>query len=116
MTLTLHGITNCDTVKKARVWLATHKVEFAFHDFRKEGVTAEMLTRWMGGAGWDRLINRAGTTFKALPQADKQDLTQEKALALMTAHPALIKRPVLEGRGLLVVGFKPEIYAEALRV
>jgi Spx/MgsR family transcriptional regulator len=112
----MYGLKGCDTVKKARAWLANHRVEYRFHDLRADGVTAEMLGRWAGGVGWERLLNRAGTTYKAAPDAEKSDLNAEKALALMAAHPAMIRRPVLEGRTLLLVGFKPETYAEALRL
>lgn len=116
MTLTLHGIPNCDTVKKARDWLAAAGVAYAFHDYKKVGVDEAALRRWCAAKGWDVLLNRAGTTFKKLADADKADLSEDKAIALMLAQPSMIKRPVLEGDGLLLVGFKPEIYEAVIKV
>ena len=113
MALTLHGIPNCDTVKKARVWLDQHGVAYRFHDYKKDGVTAATLKAWAGEVGWEVLLNRAGTTFKALPDTDRQDLDEAKAIALMVRQPSMIKRPVVEGAGPLLVGFKPERYAAA---
>ena len=113
--LTLYGIPNCDTVKKARVWLDKHKVEYAFHDYKKAGVDKSMLEGWVKQAGWETLLNRAGTTFKKLPGADKENLTGKKAIALMLAQPSMIKRPVLERHGRIVVGFAPETYAATVR-
>lgn len=114
MTLTLHGIRNCDTMKKAWTWLDQNGVAYAFHDYKKQGIDRATLERWVREAGWEKLLNKAGTTFKNLPEPDKQDLTEEKAIALMLAQPSMIKRPVLEGPGWLVVGFKPELYAPLL--
>ncbi|WP_439533932.1 arsenate reductase [Polymorphobacter sp.] len=116
--LTIHGIPNCDTVKKARAWLAAAGIEARSHDFRKDGVPAA-LDDWVAAKGWEVLLNRAGTTFRALPDADKAGLDADRALALMRAAPATIKRPVLAGAradgGLvLLVGFKPEAWAAAL--
>lgn len=111
--LTLYGIPNCDTVKKARAWAAARGLDITFHDYRKQGVP-DALAAWVAEKGWEALLNRAGTTFKALPEADKAGLDAEKAIALMTAQPAMIKRPVLVGEGLLLVGFKPEQWAAAL--
>lgn len=111
MTLTLHGIRNCDTMKKAWTWLDQNGLAYAFHDYKKQGIDRASLERWAGQVGWEKLLNKAGTTFKNLPEADKQDIDQEKAIALMLAQPSMIKRPVLEGDGLLIVGFKPELYA-----
>ncbi len=110
--LTLYGIPNCDTVKKARVWLDKHKVEYAFHDYKKAGVDKSMLEGWVKQAGWETLLNRAGTTFKKLPDADKANITEKTAIALMLAQPSMIKRPVLEKKGKITVGFKPEEYAK----
>ena len=107
----LYGIPNCDTVKKARVWLDAAGVAYSFHDYKKAGVAEADITRWCDALGWDILLNRAGTTFKKLPETDKANLDQAKAIALMVAQPSMIKRPVLEGDGVLLVGFKPEIYA-----
>ena len=110
----LYGIPNCDTVKKARVWLKAQGQEYSFHDYKKAGVPEEALRRWVDAKGWEVLLNRAGTTFKKLPDADKTDLDPAKAISLMLAYPSAIKRPVLEGDGLLLVGFKQEIYAAAM--
>lgn len=112
MTITLYGIPNCDTVKKARMWLDAHGIAFVFHDYKKAGIDLATLTRWAGEVGWEVLLNRAGTTFKKLPDADKVNLDEEKAIALMCAQPSMIKRPVVSGAGALLVGYKPEVYAE----
>lgn len=107
----LYGIPNCDTVKKARGWLDGHGVAYEFHDYKKQGADAVKLRAWCNEMGWNVILNRAGTTFKALPDADKQDIDAGKAIALMVAQPSMIKRPVLEGAGKLLVGFKPDAYA-----
>lgn len=107
---TIYGIKNCDTMKKARTWLETHKVAHAFHDYKASGVDKATLEGWAGKVGWEILLNRAGTTFRKLPDADKEGLTQKKAIALMLAQPSMIKRPVLEHRGQITVGFKPDEY------
>lgn len=111
MTTTLHGIKNCDTMKKAWTWLDQNGVEYVFHDYRKAGINRATLERWAASVGWEALLNRNGATFRALSAADKQDLDAEKAIALMVAQPAMIKRPVLDRDGRLIVGFKPETYA-----
>ena len=108
--VTIYGIKNCDTMKKAFVWLDKHKLAYAFHDYKKDGVTKADLERWTKEMGWEVVLNRAGTTFRKLPDADKENLTQKKAIALMLAQPSMIKRPVLDIGGKLTVGFKPEIY------
>ena len=108
---TMFGIPNCDTIKKARTWLEKHGVEYAFHDYKKAGIEKALLEDWVKQAGWEALINRAGTTFRRLPEADKANLTEKKAVALMLAQPSLIKRPVLENKGRITVGFKPDEYA-----
>lgn len=113
MKLILYGIPNCDTVKKARVWLTDHGIAFDFHDYKKAGIDEASLKRWVDEVGWEKLLNRAGTTFRKLPDADKADLDEAKAIRLMLANPSMIKRPVVEGVGDLLVGFKPEIYAAA---
>ena len=113
MTVTLHGIRNCDTMKKAWTWLDTHGVAYSFHDYKKLGIDEATLRRWAGVVGWEVLLNRAGTTFRALPDADKTDLDEDKAIALMLANPSMIKRPVLESGGTLLVGFKPDTYLGA---
>ncbi len=112
--VTVYGIKNCDTMKKARAWLDAHGVECDFHDYKVAGIDAATLQGWAGKVGWEILLNRAGTTFRALPDADKTNLTEPKAIALMLAQPAMIKRPVLDRDGELLVGFKPEQFAAAL--
>ena len=111
--VTIHGIKACDTMKKARDWLEAHGVAYDFHDYKTRGVDRATLETWAARVGWETLLNRAGTTFRKLPDADKTGLTQAKAIALMVAQPSMIKRPVLEAGGKLIVGFKPEIYATA---
>ncbi len=110
MTIILYGIPNCDTVKKARVYLDGRNVAYQFHDYKKAGVEKSDLERWSKQAGWEKLLNKAGTTFKKLPDADKADIDETKAIALMLANPSMIKRPVVEGGETLLVGFKPEVY------
>jgi Spx/MgsR family transcriptional regulator len=110
----MYGIKNCDTIKKARAWLDAHAIAYAFHDYKTAGVDAARLARWIEAEGWETVLNRAGTTFRKLPDADKQDLDAGKATALMLAQPSMIKRPVLEHPGGLLIGFKPERYAQAL--
>jgi arsenate reductase len=110
----MYGIPNCDTIKKARTWLEKHKVAYDFHDYKKAGVDRAMLEGWARNVGWEVLLNRAGTTFRKLPDADKVGITEKKAIALMLAQPSLIKRPVLEAKGRLIVGFKPEEYTASL--
>lgn len=105
------GIKNCDTMKKARTWLETHGVEYVFHDYKAEGVTKERLEAWIKELGWETVLNRAGTTFKALPDADKTGINPKKAVALMQAQPSMIKRPILVRDGAVMAGFKPETYA-----
>jgi arsenate reductase len=107
---TLYGIKNCDTMKRARVWLDAHKVAYAFHDYKASGIDKATLASWARQVGWETLLNRAGTTFRKLPDADRDGLTERKAVALMLAQPSMIKRPVLEKGGELTVGFKPEAY------
>jgi len=111
MTITLHGIKACDTMHKARAWLEEHGVAYGFHDYKVAGAPPALLARWASKVGWEVLLNRAGTTFRKLPDADKTGLDEAKAIALMTAQPSMIKRPVLDVDGELIVGFKPEIYA-----
>jgi arsenate reductase len=106
----IYGIKNCDTMKKARTWLEAHKVAHQFHDYKVAGIDKATLEGWAKKVGWEILLNRAGTTFKKLPDADKDGITEKKAISLMRAQPAMIKRPVLEAKGKLTVGFKPEEY------
>jgi arsenate reductase len=108
LTITVHGIPNCDTVKKARTWLDAQGVAYRFHDFKKDGLEAETLRGWMADAGWEKLLNRAGTTFRKLPEADRSDLDAEKAVAIMLANPSAIKRPVVTGAGPVIIGFKAD--------
>jgi arsenate reductase len=112
MTITIYGIRNCDTMKKARSWLDSHDVAYDFHDYKTAGIDKDRLQHWSKTLGWETLLNRAGTTFRKLPDADKEGLNEKKALALMLAQPSMIKRPVLDLDGKLLVGFKPEIYAK----
>jgi arsenate reductase len=111
---TIYGIKNCDTMKKARAWLDAHGVSYAFHDYKAEGIQPAKLAGWADQVGWETLLNRAGTTFKKLPEADKAGVDLDKAIALMLAQPSMIKRPVVElPGGKLIVGFKPEVYEKA---
>jgi arsenate reductase (glutaredoxin) len=111
--LTIYGIKNCDTMKKARAWLDSHGVAFAFHDYKTAGIDRDRLKSWCKEAGWETVLNRAGTTFRALPDADKTGLTEAKAITLMLAQPSMIKRPVLDVGGRVLIGFKPEQYEAA---
>ena len=115
MTITIYGIKNCDTMKKARAWLDTHGVDYAFHDYKAVGIERERVEQWAKMVGWETLLNRSGMTFRNLPEEDKQGLDATKAMALMLAHPSMIKRPILDlGGGKLLVGFKPEYYRSAI--
>ena len=115
MSLTIYGIKNCDTMKKARAWLDRAGKPYAFHDYKAAGIDRARLEGWAGKVGWETLLNRAGTTFRKLPEADKAGLTEKKALALMIAQPSMIRRPVLElGDGSLLVGFKRSEYEAKL--
>lgn len=113
MTITLYGIRNCDTVKKASAWLDDHRIAYAFHDYKVAGIDRPRLEKWCREMGWEALINRAGTTFRNLPDADKQNLDAGKAIALMMAQLSMIKRPVLDLGSSRRVGFKPELYQAA---
>jgi len=110
MSATIYGIKNCDTMKKARAWLDAHGVTYQFHDYKQDGIDRARLAKWCDKAGWETLLNRAGTTFRKLPEAEKTDLDERRAIALMLAQPSMIKRPVLEIAGKLLVGFKPDLY------
>jgi arsenate reductase len=114
MTATMYGIPNCDTVKKARDWLAANGVAFEFHDYKKAGIDRASLERWVAEHGWETVLNRAGTTFRKLPDADRADLNADKAIDLMLAQPSMIKRPVLDLGDRRIVGFKPDVYQAAL--
>ena len=111
MKTTVYGIRNCDTMKKARAWLESHGVEYVFHDYKVEGIDRARLEAWSKAAGWETLLNRAGTTFRKLPDGAKKDLDERKALRLMLEQPSMIKRPVLERGRTLLVGFSPEKYS-----
>ena len=112
-TTTIFGIKNCDTMTKARAWLDGRGVEYAFHDYKVQGIDAVHLKRWTAEAGWETVLNRAGTTFRKLPDARKTGLDERKAIALMLEQPSMIKRPVLEVGGKLLIGFRSEDYAKA---
>lgn len=111
MSVTIYGIKNCSTMKKAFDWLDGHGVAYDFHDYRKAGVTEEALKRWCAAAGWEKVLNRAGTTFRKLPDEAKADLDEARAITLMIAQPSMIKRPVVETGETIELGFKPERYA-----
>jgi Spx/MgsR family transcriptional regulator len=115
MPATIYGIKNCDTMKKARAWLDTKGVPYAFHDYKAEGIDRERLEGWAREVGWETLLNRAGTTFRKLPDAEKAGIDERKALALMVDQPSMIKRPVLDLGNRLIVGFKAEQYETAFR-
>lgn len=112
--VTIYGIPNCDTMKKARVWLDGKGLAYDFHDYKKVGITTDKLEAWTDVVGWEVLLNKAGTTFRKLSDADKAGIDRAKAIALMVDQPSLIKRPVLEYPGGVLVGFKPEVYASTL--
>jgi arsenate reductase len=115
MDIRVYGIKNCDTIKRARRWLEAHGVYREFHDYKTAGIERARLERWCRELGWETLFNRAGTTFRKLPDADRKGLDARKAIALMLAQPSLIKRPVLDVDGRVLVGFRPEVYREVLR-
>ena len=114
MTITIYGIKACDTMKKARDWLDSHGVTYGFHDYKAVGIDRATLERWVGKVGWEVLLNKAGTTFRKLPDSDKTGLDEGRAVALMLAQPSMIKRPVLDLGERTLVGFKPDLYAAAL--
>ncbi|MGB3832214.1 MAG: ArsC family reductase [Mesorhizobium sp.] len=114
MTITMYGIPNCDTIKKARIWLEGHGVGYAFHNYREQGLEAARLDGWVERLGWEVLLNKSSATFRALPEADRQGLDAAGAKALMLANPTMIKRPVLDLGDRLLVGFKADAYAAAL--
>jgi arsenate reductase (glutaredoxin) len=115
MFITIYGIKNCDTMKKARAWLDKNGVAYEFHDYKTAGVERARLEKWEKKVGWETLLNRSGTTFRKLPDKDKNGLDADKAMALMLREPSMIKRPVLElGGGKVLVGFRPELYAASV--
>ncbi|ACB94660.1 ArsC family reductase [Beijerinckia indica] len=111
---TIYGIKACDTMKKARTWLDEHGIAYAFHDYKTAGIDRDRLESWARAIGWEKLLNRAGTTFRKLPEQDKEGLNQDKAIKLMLAQPSMIKRPVLDLGDRLLVGFKPADYEGAM--
>jgi arsenate reductase len=115
VTCKLYGIRNCDTVKKARAWLDSEGVDYSFHDYKKDGVDEGRLRAWVDQLGWEALLNRSGTTFRKLPEPERDVRHAEQAIALMLAHPSAIRRPVLESGATLLAGFKPELYQAALK-
>ncbi|MFN9096570.1 MAG: ArsC family reductase [Alphaproteobacteria bacterium] len=115
MTITIHGIKNCDTMKKARAWLEAEGIAHDFHDYKTAGIAPAKLQAWVQKAGWEALLNRAGTTFRKLPEDQKQELDEARALALMLAQPSMIKRPVLTLGDKLIIGFDPARYAALLK-
>jgi len=114
MTAILYGIPNCDTIKKAKAWLDERGIAYRFHDYKKAGVERAQLEGWTAEHGWETILNRAGTTFRALPDAAKTAIDRDKAIALMLDNPSMIKRPVLDLGDRTIVGFKPDVYAAAL--
>ncbi|MEO5321987.1 ArsC family reductase [Mesorhizobium sp. CC13] len=113
MSIVMYGIKNCDTIKKARTWLDARGVAYAFHDYKAAGIDGDSLRKWVREFGWETVLNRAGTTFRKLPDADRQGLDADKAIALMLAQPSMIKRPMLDLGGRRIIGFKPEAYEAA---
>jgi arsenate reductase len=109
-TVTIYGIKSCDTMHKARAWLEGQGVAYRFHDYKAAGIDRARLEKWVKALGWESLLNRAGTTFRKLPDPDKEGLTEKRAIALMLAQPSMIKRPVLEKDAKLLAGFKPDLY------
>ncbi len=114
--VTMYGIKNCDTVKKARAWLDQHGIAYTFHDFKSEVITRPLLETWVNDAGWETVLNRAGTTFRKLPDASKRGLSEMRAIALMLDQPSMIKRPILDAGGRTVVGFKSELYEAVFKL
>lgn len=112
MSVTIYGIKSCDTMRKAFKWLESAGIDYKFHDYKKDGLAQSDLEQWIKLAGWEKLLNRAGTTFRKLPEEDRADLTEQKAIALMLAQPSMVKRPVLLKDDQIMVGFKPELYEE----
>ena len=114
MSVTIHGIKSCDTMKKAFAWLDAKGVAYRFHDYKTAGLDRAILESWVTQLGWEALVNRAGTTFRKLPDEQKQDLDATKAVALMLAQPSMVKPPVLDVGGRLLVGFAPDAWAKDL--
>jgi len=111
MTITMFGIPNCDTIKKAKKWLEAEGIEFEFHDYRKQGITEELVTSFFSELSWELVLNKRGTTYRQLSQEQKDTLTEQKAITLLVEQPAMIKRPILKVDGKLYIGFKADQYA-----
>jgi len=112
MSTVLYGIPNCDTIKKAKKWLTDHDITFTFHDYRKDGISADFLKRAEAELGWETMLNKRGTTYRQLEEAEKASIDKGKALALLELHPAMVKRPILSHDGQFYIGFKPAQYEE----
>ncbi|WP_099611541.1 ArsC family reductase [Vibrio fujianensis] len=112
MLITLYGIPNCDTIKKARKWLETQAIEYQFHDYRKNGITLELISEFFQSLGWEHVINKRGTTYRQLSQEQKEKLNEASALALLLEQPAMIKRPILRVQDRLYLGFNAQQYSE----
>jgi arsenate reductase len=112
--IVIYGIKNCDTMKKARAWLEAHDISYRFHDYKTDGIEKAKLDHWAAQLGWEALLNRAGTTFRKLPEADRLGLTEKKVIALMLAQPSMIKRPILEAGGNIAAGFRADQYEKLL--
>ena len=112
--VTMYGIPNCDTIKKARKWLEANSVDYQFHDYRKNGLKAKQLKQWSKELCWEILLNRRGTTWRKLPEAAREAINEESAIALMLEHPAMIKRPLLDTGKTRIIGFREEEYSELL--
>lgn len=113
--IALYGLTTCDTTRAARKWLDAHGKAHTFHDVREDGLTKALVEGWVKQLGWEKVLNKASTTWRELPEADKAGIDQKRAVALLLAHPTLVKRPVLDRGGALSLGFKPAIYADLFR-
>ena len=112
--ITLYGIRNCDTIRKARRWLAEHGIEYRFHDFRADGISEAMLAPWIGELGWEQLLNRRGTTWRRLPETERNSINGDSAMRIMLAQPAIIRRPVLDTGKTRHIGFSDEAYTTLL--
>ena len=115
MSVTIYGIKNCDTMKRARTWLDDHGIAYEFHDYKAAGIDRARLEGWVKELGWETLLNRAGTTFRKLPDAARENIDAEKAIALMLEQPSMIKRPVLDLGDRRLTGFEPDLYQAALK-
>jgi arsenate reductase len=110
--LTIYGIKSCDTCRKARKFLAEHNIEFGFHDLREDGLDIQMLERWVQRMGWERLLNKQSLTWRKIPEVDRNDMSRDKALATMIENPTLIKRPVIETKKFIAVGFSEKRFGD----